>query len=296
MVYRFTAGWSFCGYFSVTHLPLELHGIRFVGFDDIADFHVNYAVDCYFGSLNTISLGDCPQITDRCVEYIATNCKLLRHLELFKTNITDSTLWILAKHSTNLHYIDFSNCAKITDYGVKELVTHAVHLRYVNLSWNQKIKDLAFQAILRYCTTIVRIKLDGTSITRVPASIIRRKQTLKEVSLSMCKELTMGSEANHGDIQNGYPTSISDIFSRFYDRNLNYRLNVFVVGTSGSGKTSLIRALTAKSDSDGNIPLKEGKMIYPYVGTDLTSGKNRLYPVFDRTRKISSVVNGPKKF
>ena len=63
---------------------------------------VNYAVDCYFASLNAISLGDCPQITDRSVDYIATNCKLLRHVELFKTNITDSSLWILAKHCANL--------------------------------------------------------------------------------------------------------------------------------------------------------------------------------------------------
>lgn len=249
--------------FRVTHLPLELHSIKFVGFDDIADFHVNYAVDCYYGSLNAISLGDCPQITDRGVEYIATNCKLLRHCEFFQTNITDSTLWILAKYCTNLHYIDLSKCPKITDYGVKELVTHATHLRYINLSWNPKIKDLAFQAILRHCTTIVRIKLDGTSITRIPASIIKRKQTLREVTLSMCKELTnnMGPPDNSTeDSQNSAAVIpvVPGIFNHLENRNLNYRLNVFFIGGVGTGKTGLIRSLLGKNGAEQES-IKEGK-------------------------------------
>ncbi|GAU93291.1 hypothetical protein RvY_05255-2 [Ramazzottius varieornatus] len=103
----------------VLHVPLELHSLKFVGFDEIADYHVNYAIDCYSGSLNSISFGDCANVTDRSVDYIATNCKLLRHIELFKNpGISDSTLWILAKHCSNLHYIDLACCNKITDYGV----------------------------------------------------------------------------------------------------------------------------------------------------------------------------------
>ncbi|OQV23931.1 hypothetical protein BV898_02279 [Hypsibius exemplaris] len=229
---------------TVLHVPLELHSLKFVGFDEIADYHVNYAVDCYFGSLNAISLGDCSQITDRAIDYIATNCKLLRHIELFKTNITDSTLWILAKHCSNLFYIDLSHCPKITDYGVKELVTHATHLRYINLGGNLKIKDLAFQNIVRHCTSIVRIKLDGTSVTKIPASIIKRKSTLREVSVSMCKEMQPSEIAT--SVQT--PSGLAAFIESKEDRNLNYRLKVFFLGSSGTGKSELIRALIGKTD------------------------------------------------
>ncbi|XP_055342803.1 uncharacterized protein LOC129591246 [Paramacrobiotus metropolitanus] len=247
----------------VTHIPLELHSVKFIGFDDIFDFHVNYAVDCYFGSLNAISLGDCPQITDRCVEYIATNCKLLRHIELFKTNITDSTLWILAKYCSNLHYVDLSHCAKITDYGVKELATHAIHLRYVNLSWNPKIKDLALQAIIRYCTTIVRIKLDGTSITRIPASIIKRRSTLKEISLTMCRELNaMGIPDEISAGVSATSSSVVAILNHFESRNLNYRLKAFILGTTGSGKTAVLTALMGKQAHHAPTFISEGVNIH----------------------------------
>jgi ribosome biogenesis GTPase A len=134
--------------------------------------------------------------------------------------------------------------SKITDYGVKELVTHAIHLRYINLSWNLKIKDLALQSIIRHSTEIVRIKLDGTSVTHIPASIIQRKQTLREVSLSMCKDLVPAATATALQTAPGVMAYIEEMS----DRNLNYRLKVFFLGATGTGKSELIRALIGKTD------------------------------------------------
>ena len=52
------------------------------------------------------------------------------------------------------------------------------------------------------------------------------------------------------------PNGFNDYLDQMEDRNLNYRLKLFVLGASGTGKSELIRSLTGKTPEG---PQQEGK-------------------------------------
>jgi len=89
------------------------------------------------------------EITDEGVEQIALSYPNLLELGLLRCNITDESATILAAHCKRLTNINFSDCSKITDAGVKAITMGCSNVTKLDLSecdiTDQSLIDIASQ-------------------------------------------------------------------------------------------------------------------------------------------------------
>jgi F-box and leucine-rich repeat protein GRR1 len=76
------------------------------------------------------------------VEKIIDVAPRLRNLVFAKCrNLTDATIYQIARLEKNLHYLHLGHCGHITDEAVKYLVTKCTRIRYIDLGCCQNLTD-----------------------------------------------------------------------------------------------------------------------------------------------------------
>lgn len=174
----------------VRNCTSDLTVISLIGFQSISDIGVRYAVECYRNSLTSLTLKDCPQVTDRALEGVADWCTLLARVSFNSAlNVTDKGVCKLVKHCKKLQCLDLGNCVLVSDKGVVAIADCLCStLEELNLENCVKLTDLSLSAVILSCRSLKTLDFSGTSITTVPPHIMSLKR-LRDVNFSNCGQL-----------------------------------------------------------------------------------------------------------
>ncbi|XP_074649100.1 uncharacterized protein LOC141904413 [Tubulanus polymorphus] len=283
----------------------ELHSLALVGFPEINDMAVNYVTECY-GDLSEVIFNECPLITDQSMVSLTTSCRVLRKLGFSGADLTDVGVCLIADRCPRLIHADFSYCKRITDHCVTSLAQKCSLLERVNFSGCPRLTDKSLASLIRFCLQLETVNFSKTNIKIIPRDIVCLSR-LKELNIADCPLLVKPSP----DIAQLDTDSLLDYYKPFC---LNYRLKVFMMGDSESGKTSLIESITTgttklhNSPTEGVdvtcwYPFREGGVAVPEVevcgarknlrlefwdlsGRQLTQGAHQIY----MTRDILFVI------
>uniref|UniRef100_A0A5B7BQ23 Putative F-box/LRR-repeat protein 12 n=1 Tax=Davidia involucrata TaxID=16924 RepID=A0A5B7BQ23_DAVIN len=100
----------------------------------------------YYGSkLHALYLDCCFGITDNGLLSVATGCHSLTAVSLYRSNISDIGLEILAKSCLALKDVNLSYCSLISDYGISTLSQKCYQLRAIRISYCGRINGVGFK-------------------------------------------------------------------------------------------------------------------------------------------------------
>uniref|UniRef100_M4BZN3 F-box/LRR-repeat protein 15-like leucin rich repeat domain-containing protein n=1 Tax=Hyaloperonospora arabidopsidis (strain Emoy2) TaxID=559515 RepID=M4BZN3_HYAAE len=121
--------------------------------------------------------------------------RALSAIDLTRSNITDATLFALAKHCPLLDDVKLSSCSRITDVGIEALVRSCRRLRKLNLTNCALITDRGAGMLGVYGQRLEYLNLSWCmNITdKSVVDIARGCELLEEVQLMWCTQLTDAS-------------------------------------------------------------------------------------------------------
>ncbi|PSS09585.1 F-box/LRR-repeat protein [Actinidia chinensis var. chinensis] len=109
----------------------------------------------YYGStLEALYLDCCFGITDNGLSYVAAGCTSLTFISLYRCNVTDVGLQILAKSCLALKDVNLSYCLLITDHGIKALSQNCRQLRGVVISYCKSVNGVGFKGCSQSLTNL----------------------------------------------------------------------------------------------------------------------------------------------
>ncbi|XP_021762748.1 F-box/LRR-repeat protein 12-like [Chenopodium quinoa] len=101
-------------------------------------------LQCFGSSLRALHLDCCFEITDNGLSFVASGCPFLIYISLYRCNITDVGLEILAKSCLGLEDVNLMYCLGITDHGINGLVQNCAYLYGIRISNCRGMKGVGF--------------------------------------------------------------------------------------------------------------------------------------------------------
>ena len=172
----------------VKNCTCELLTISFIGFPSVTDIGVNYAAECYFGSLVKVNFNYCRNLSDHAINGLANYCKALRDIGFNSTQISDEGLTNLALKCPRLKRVDFGNCPKLTDISVICLANKCTKLEDASMENCLLLTDKSLLAFFKSCLALTSLNFSGTGIHTVPIYVLSVKR-LKTLKVSNCEQL-----------------------------------------------------------------------------------------------------------
>ncbi|XP_057434471.1 EIN3-binding F-box protein 1-like [Lotus japonicus] len=147
------------------------------------------------GSIESLSIHDCPGFGDATIAVLGKLCPQLEHVELNGlSGITDAGfLPLLESSGAGLVNVNLSGCTKLTDQVVLSLVKlHGCSLEVLNLNGCKKISDASLIAIAGSCPLLSDLDVSRCGITDTGiAALAHGKQlNLKVLSLAGCTSVS----------------------------------------------------------------------------------------------------------
>ncbi|RRT54139.1 hypothetical protein B296_00024345 [Ensete ventricosum] len=116
-----------------------------------------------FGSnIRYLSLYCCFGISEHGLAHVSTGCPHLVSITLYRCNITDIGLRILAKHCKVLENIDLSYCMQISDRGINALSSEFAKLHCLVISYCRAIRGTGFAGC---SSTLTYLEADSCMLT-----------------------------------------------------------------------------------------------------------------------------------
>ena len=110
--------------------------------------------------IDNLSLRGCTEISNACIESVASRCKGLTSLDIAHChNIDDEVLVSIAKHCPRMLCLDLECLLLITDEGVAAIANSCTDLRSLNLTECKLITDGSIVDMSRKCASLVTINL-----------------------------------------------------------------------------------------------------------------------------------------
>lgn len=147
-----------------------------------------------FPKLKSISLMDCPGLSDHAVMDLARYCPLLESLNISGSNsITDAAFVNLMRFDLKLKHLDFSECPNLTTVHICQLIENCKdYLQCLNLEDIPHLDIVRVINTLRHCRHLTAINFGGqTALTdEMIIPLIQSLPLLHGVAFSRCKLLT----------------------------------------------------------------------------------------------------------
>lgn len=131
------------------------------------------------GKIQYISLKMCKQVQDEILKCISRHCKHLRGINLEGCSyLTDKSFSVFI--GLQLESVSVAHCNQISDEGGIFLVRNFQCLRKINFDGIQWITDdFVTELVLRHCTTLKEVLLDGENITDLSIKNLAMCQNLR---------------------------------------------------------------------------------------------------------------------
>ena len=205
------------------HHNVSLHRLVLAECQNVTDEALPYLKFCT--QLLELNLSGCCEISDRCIEGVAANCRTLKSVGLRDcSNVSDKAVLEFARSCKNLTALDVSRCNLITDHSleamsktctsltslylgecihistasVKLFGQHARDLKHLDLHGIPTIGDTAISAVGRHCQHLEMLNLaDCNRISDTSIGVIgQRCPNLLYLNLRNCYDVTDWSMAD----------------------------------------------------------------------------------------------------
>ncbi|XP_061774013.1 F-box/LRR-repeat protein 14-like isoform X3 [Nerophis ophidion] len=168
---RFTRTFGNMGFFKPPHLPFEDRP-KLVTQDHLEHFKQEAGASLLaLSRLRELNLSACCKLTDSSVAQVVRYPDL-QHLSLsMLPEVTDASLWAVARHCRSLTSLDLSHCALISELGLAQALPHLCRLQHLCLA-ACNITDKSLFLLAQHCK---RLKtLDVSKCSRVSATMVDR--------------------------------------------------------------------------------------------------------------------------
>lgn len=158
----------------------------------------NECFDCFHyktaATITSLSLRGTRGISDRGIATLVENVPSLTELSLFpivESRITDAAVTAITTHAHQLRFLSLTHSA-ITDVALTELGKKTHQIKELWLDGCQFISDEGIEALMRHCSSIIRLNLSYTKITEKALEAIQkyRASSLQYLNISDCEQLT----------------------------------------------------------------------------------------------------------
>jgi F-box and leucine-rich repeat protein 2/20 len=106
-------------------------------------------IACGCPALESITITDCPYITDVSIIVLAQKCFQLKSITLSSSRITDACLIAFATNSRKLQSVSFGYCHNITSTGLSVLAVECTQMRSMNFKTSKKVKKETLLSLRR---------------------------------------------------------------------------------------------------------------------------------------------------
>jgi len=226
------------------------------------------SLNCH--SLKQLNLKYCRSITDQGIDHIIRGCINLEGLSLDNTGISDTGLESFAAHGKNIRYLSLAN-QDINYEGLQSLSEGCPNLTNLNLKWCRGVTDRGIGQIVRACSRLQSLFLDGTNVSNTGlASIAAHGKNLWFLSLASAQGIITdeGLQAlsegcpnlGHLNLQGVKNISAKGLKLILQNSKKLYNLNLSKVSLTQNDLTALIpffRNLRALDISEIDINLDE---------------------------------------
>ncbi|CAL9771710.1 unnamed protein product [Musa acuminata subsp. burmannicoides] len=149
-------------------------------------------------SLRSLTIHDCPGVTDASLQAVGKICPQLQNVDLSgQIGVTDASLIPLIGNSkAGFVEVNLSNCVNVTDALVAMLVkSHGGTLKVFNLDGCKHITDRSLLAIADGCSELDNLDLSSCSISDYGVAVLAsaRQLNLRILSLASCSKVTQKS-------------------------------------------------------------------------------------------------------
>ncbi|XP_061892171.1 F-box/LRR-repeat protein 14-like isoform X2 [Entelurus aequoreus] len=168
---RFTRTFGNMGFFKPPRLPFEDRP-KLVTQDHLERFKQEAGASLLaLSRLRELNLSACCKLTDSSIAQVVRYPDL-QHLSLsMLPEVTDASLWAVARHCRSLTSLDVSHCAHLSDLGVAQALPHLHRLQHLYLA-ACNITDKSLFLLTQHCK---RLKtLDVSKCSRVSVTMVDR--------------------------------------------------------------------------------------------------------------------------
>ncbi|XP_061892142.1 F-box/LRR-repeat protein 14-like isoform X1 [Entelurus aequoreus] len=168
---RFTRTFGNMGFFKPPRLPFEDRP-KLVTQDHLERFKQEAGASLLaLSRLRELNLSACCKLTDSSIAQVVRYPDL-QHLSLsMLPEVTDASLWAVARHCRSLTSLDVSHCAHLSDLGVAQALPHLHRLQHLYLAACD-ITDKSLFLLTQHCK---RLKtLDVSKCSRVSVTMVDR--------------------------------------------------------------------------------------------------------------------------
>mmetsp|Transcript_25844 Transcript_25844/g.64932 ORF Transcript_25844/g.64932 Transcript_25844/m.64932 type:complete len:274 (+) Transcript_25844:122-943(+) len=156
----------------------------------------NYGLLAFAGgcpNLTTVDLTGCVRVSDTGVSALARACTRLQSLNVsFCSNLTDASLCTLAAVCPRLAVLNLGYC-DVTDTTLFALARACQWLQDLSLTFCKKVTDEGVRAVLAGCPMLTSLALRSTCVTDVTAFELARVREWRLLDLSCLTTLTDAS-------------------------------------------------------------------------------------------------------
>src|SRR3989338_6854227 len=182
---------------------LKIDGLFSTHFSNLSNLHLNFEsystltdssialISEKCPHIKKINLKSCSKISDRGVEELAKNCQELEEIDLSWCNISEKSLFSLAKYSKKLRRVGVRSCY-ITDGSIEELSKSCKDMKVFSLAWCKRLTDASLRSISSHFHQLDIFDIRGNERLSFEGfiSFFNSVKNLKTVHLKRCSSVT----------------------------------------------------------------------------------------------------------
>ena len=238
----------------INSMTSKLHHFSLSGFDMLTSNAVQKFLLHFQRTLHSLDFSELSLVNDTLLMAIENYCPSLFVLKLNHCRkITDEGINMLFPQRSNIEVLELCGCDQLTDVSCDTIAKSCSKLSIIKLDWCHLLTEKSLKSLSLYCKRLRYISMTNTALVALPPALCKLK-CLTYLNIDSCISLKFPSKEV---IENG----LEAIFENLLNYDISQRVRCFVLGSSQSGKSSILLSLQSESMNvaDGKtfgIPVK----------------------------------------
>mmetsp|Transcript_22682 Transcript_22682/g.71030 ORF Transcript_22682/g.71030 Transcript_22682/m.71030 type:complete len:229 (-) Transcript_22682:1549-2235(-) len=150
---------------------MELNLGRDVLVEDQQEVTDGFVTGRLSGTLTSINVWGCSNLTDASIKAIAARCPLLKSLDVsFCKKLTDESIKEIAARCSWLESLNVASCGELTDESIRAIAVGCRSLEALNVGSCRKLTDESIKALAASCSFLKKFEARYCNFTALPCS------------------------------------------------------------------------------------------------------------------------------